>query len=256
MPLPPGRSRLLRRHVLAPDERVLLEMHPSKWWYFFWPAVAALVLVVVEAVLQTRAYRSSPSVRSLLALLGKIPYPAGMPSATASVNGVVVALFVVVGLWAAIEFVRWINQTYVVTDSRLIEQIGIVRHTIQEIPMRQIRDVIVYQKTLIGRLLRYGNLQFKTLLEADQQRARAMAAWAEDHFDPRGTFWFDPLRPDEPMGRREQARRAGPSGEELPKIAVEQDSGVEWWIGIPNPFLIERTVEGFLRSATAGPTAA
>lgn len=251
MPLPPGRSRLLRRHVLAANEQVLLETHPSKWWYFFWPAVAAILVAVADLITWSRWFERIPFAHQIATDLERIAWPSGLPSSLTTFWAVSLVLYLVLALWVAVETIRWINLTYVVTDSRLIEQIGIVRHTIQEIPLRQVRDVIVYQKTLIGRILRFGNLQFKTLLEVDLRKAQAIAHWAEHHFDPRGQFWFDPDRPETTMTRRELLGHPAPAREKLIPVNVEQESGVEWWIGLPNPFLIERTVEGLLRPPPA-----
>lgn len=254
MPLPPGHSRLLRRHVLAVNEQVLLETHPSKWWYFFWPSVALGLLLLADLLTYSGVYHRIPFAHQISTDLDKVPLPSGFPSWLSTFTAISVVLYLVLAVWVLFAILRWINQTYVVTDSRLIEQIGIIRHTIQEIPLRQVRDILVYQRTLVGRILRYGNLQFKTLLEVDQRKAQAIAHWAERHFDPRGEFWYAPDRPEATMTRREFRSRALAVRESLMRVNVEQESGVEWWIGLPNPFLIERTVEGLLRPPATAPS--
>jgi hypothetical protein len=213
MSLPPGRSRLLRRHFLTPNERVLLETHPSKWWYFSWPTGVGAIWAIVDYLALSKRYSRLPDLSAVWRALAKVPYPASIPSVALLV---VIASVLSVGLWTSVVFIDWIQQTYAVTDDRVVQQKGILRHEIQEIPIRHLRDVIIYQPSLRARLLRYGTLHFQSLSDLNQSAAD-LAVLRED------------LNP-----RHEAA----------------QKSGVEWWVGVPNPFYIERTVEGITRNLT------
>lgn len=227
MTLEPGRSRLLRRHFLIANETVLLETHPAKVWYFGWPTFFVVVAALVDVILWRRPDGGVAYLREIWHVLGQVPYPAALPS-TLTLFALLSALLLV--LWYLVAFLQWISLTYAVTDSRAVEQDGILRHTIQEVPLRQIRDVIVYQASFWARVGRFGNLQFQTLVESDPELSDKMRLWAMHHFDPHER--------DSPF------RLKSGSG----------DSGVEWWIGIPNPFRIERLVEDLTRRQyTPGP---
>lgn len=223
MPLPPGRSRLLRRHFLAPQEQVKLETHPSKWWYFWHPFLAALPLVLFDYLVIARADPSLP----LSSWLGGPSFLAGT-GWTHALETLAIILTFAWFVWVGWMFYLWVGQTYAVTDERIIQQVGIVRHDIQEIPIRQIRDVEVFQPKVVARILRYGTLRFKSLSEVEPP--------PQDPTKPRLRHPFETdLDPRTPLARR---------------------SGVEWWIGVPNPFRIERTVQVETRAAVPPASAA
>ncbi len=242
MTLPPGRSRLLRRHFLAPTERVLLEMHPSKWWYFPGPCLLGLLLVLpLDYLVLARLFGGLPALPWLSAHLASAAasHPVDW---TVGLGGAALLLTAFWLGWLIYRTVQWAEQTYAVTDERIIQQTGLVLHVIQDIPVRQIRDVNVYQRRLGAWLLRYGNLRFKSLSEVD----------APDYL----------LRSDEMKAVSGQPSRQ-PDGRALPKSQFDllermfdprdptaRASGVEWWVGVPDPFRIERTVEAATRSAS------
>jgi hypothetical protein len=228
----PGHSRLLRRHFLTPSERVLLETHPSKWFYFPWPTVAAFVVLVLDYLALARAYPGLPQVPKVSHWLATLPYSAQVPW-TIVIGGVASLLTVCVALWIAYRVYRWAGQTYAVTDDRIVEQKGIVRHVIQEIPIRQIRDVDVYQKKLTARVLRYGTLRFKSLSEID----------SPDYLVDSAGMRAVP-GPGAVKSRFDLLEHTYDPEDELARA-----SGVEWWVGVPNPFRIERTIEDLLRNA-------
>ena len=215
MPLLPGHSRLLRRSFLSSDERVLLETHPSKWFYFPRVIVAALFLVFFDYLVLARVNSGLPRVYVISSWFANLPYPGDIPW-TLLLEGAATILTVAWALWASWRFYRWVAQTYAVTDERIVQQTGIVRHVIQEIPIRQIRDIDVFQNRLRARLLRYGNLRFKSLSEIDS---------------PKMASKFDELRDIY-----------------NPEHRLAKLSGVEWWVGVPNPFRIERTIDGATRA--------
>lgn len=217
---------MLRRHFLAPQERIILETHPSKWWYFFAVAVAAPFLWFADYVLLTRVYPPLPQVPTLSSWLQNLPASNIVPWALVLGTVAIFLAFVWIG-WALWEAYLWAAQTYAVTDERIVQQTGIVRHNIQEIPLRQIRDVEVFQPRLAARLLRYGTLRFKSLSEADP-----------------------PADPSKPRVRDEFERNLDP------RTPRARGSGVEWWIGVPNPFRIERTVQTETRATVPPATPA
>jgi membrane protein YdbS with pleckstrin-like domain len=137
--LPPGKSRLIRRHYIAADERVLLETHPSRWFFFTKPLFLFLVTVGFLYLLAARASPGSP----LHSVLAAAPFwSLGLWPTFLYFVGVVLIVATLVVVFLSLK--HWANQTYAVTDERLIQQKGIFRHVIQEIPLQQIRDVDVY----------------------------------------------------------------------------------------------------------------
>jgi hypothetical protein len=211
----PGHSKLLRRHFLSPSEQVLLETHPSKWWYFPRVIVAAVFLAFFDYLVLARIDSGLPQVPLLSGWLASLPYP-GYIAWSLLLESLAILLTVAWGLWAAWKFYRWVAQTYAVTDERIVQQTGIIRHIIQEIPIRQIRDTYVFQASFVARILRYGNLRFKSLSEID-------SSTMVSKFD-RLKYIYDP------------------------EHDLARESGVEWWVGVPNPFLIERTIEDATRA--------
>lgn len=197
---------------------MLLEMHPSRWWYFFGPAVTFPFLVFFDYLILTRVDTALPQVPVLSGKLAALPGVSGY-SATFFLGVVAVVLTAVWAGWEVKRFYDWASQTYAVTEDRIIQQNGIIRHVIQEIPIRQIRDIDVFQKSFRARILRYGNLRFKSLSEVEPAGAVSKFPELEHILDPR-----------HPLAKQ---------------------SGVEWWVGVPNPFLIERTVENMTRAAFA-----
>jgi Bacterial PH domain len=209
--LAPGHSRLLRRHFLGSDERVILETHPSKWWYFWWPAIAAVFVAFFDYVVATRVYSGLPPSNWMATL----PDPGLIPWTNLLLT---FSIMFTVGwvFWFGREFYLWVAQTYVVTDDRVVEQTGIIRHVIQEIPIRQIRDIDVFQNSLKARVCRYGNLRFKSLSEIESPEHTVEFYRLASTYDP-----------EDPEAKK---------------------TGVEWWVGVPNPFRIERVVEDETRS--------
>ena len=220
MSLAPGHSRLLRRHFLGLNERVIIETHPSKWWYFWAPGLAAAFLAVFDYLVATRVYSGLP----FSGWSAGLPDPSLVPWTNLLLT---FAIMLTAGwlLGFAWQFYLWAAQTYVVTDDRIVQQTGIIRHVVQEIPIRQIRDVDVFQRSLKARVFKYGNLRFKSLSEIDSPAAATKFERLQSIYNPE---------------------------HELAKL-----SGVEWWVGVPDPFKIERTIEDETRSLAhpSSPTA-
>lgn len=230
MTLEPGKSRLIRRHYLGSEEQVLLETHPSKWFFFSAPVALALVTAAFVYLVASRGHSLLPFSNVLATSPVWVPGPwSVLLDATAVALALIVIILTLRGLY------HWASQTYAVTDERLIQQKGIIRHVIQEIPLQQIRDVDVYQDSFWARLLLHvGTIRIKSLSELDFPNYVAMNG-EEKAVPTSGPLsmrtQFDQLQhiidPNHPLARA---------------------SGIEWWVGVPNPFGIERAVESATRS--------
>ncbi|HTW55385.1 MAG TPA: PH domain-containing protein [Thermoplasmata archaeon] len=235
----PGRSRYLRSGYLAPTERVIYETHPSKWFYFWWLSCYLAVVVVIDYLVAARAVRALPLPGAVRATLDLLPtyhwvWLVG-PYSLLVVAAGLLSLHCAIRWWRTSW--EWWSDTYVVTDDRVIEQKGVVLHTFQEIPIRQIRDVDVHQETVWSRALGYGTVRLKSLGEmemADSVLNPAEATYARS-------------------GGRILPKSAFPKVDDAaifnPRSEVAKSSGVEWWVGVPDPLRIERAIEQGIRAA-------
>ena len=221
---------MLRHGYLASGERVLFETHPSKWWYFVGPVFWGGILAIFDYIVAARAMASMPWAKPISTALAPIS-----PSLLGAIAVVINVAWLV---WLGLRTYDWAWRAYVVTDDRIIQQDGIVTHVIQEIPIRQIRDVDVFQKSLWARAFRYGNLRFKSLTEVELPDLTSRFGELTADYSPRGNI-REPhaASSDDPFSTHYNPRD---------KKAME--TGVEWWIGVPNPFAIERLVEARSRA--------
>lgn len=231
--LPPGKSRLIRRHYLAPEEQVIIETHQSRWFFFPAPVVVAALVLFFDYWVAARIDSSLPQVPTLSRWLARLPNPTLVPGLTPLTIAALV-LTAAGGLFALRRWYQWAVRTYAVTNERLIQQKGIVRHIIEEIPLQQVRDMNVYQQSLWARVFRVGTIRVQSLSE----------------------FTF-PSNPSEEEAERSVYSKSGAfpykAFEQLkytldPKVHLAREAGIEWWVGVPNPFRIERTTQ----SATRG----
>jgi Bacterial PH domain len=235
MALKRGSSRYLRAGYLASTEQVLFETHPSKWFYFPGPLAALVVLAIGDYVTASVAYPKLWSVPWITGWVGRL-----VPSKFASLPDPRILLlsgFALLTLgaliWTFVRLGEWVMDTYVVTDDRIIEQKGILRTVNQEIPLHQIRDVNVLQNSLGSRSLRYGTIRFKSLSEQDFPNETPQEAMVRHHGRPLPKSGFP-----------------NPASVDIydPRDPVAKSTGIEWWVGVPNPLRIERTVEEALRA--------
>ncbi len=246
--LRPGHSRYLRRGYLAPNERVLYEAHPSRWFYFFYPSLWLVIGLFLVFLAAGEIWSTVPAIPWLTHALGRIP---PLPW---HLNWARILLFAAGGLcalavlWLAVVRVFvWPTWTYVVTDDRLIQQYGLIRHDFQEIPLRQIRDVQIRQDWLLDRARGFGTIHFHSLSASDGaadgpiaydliRDPRRYASPRGEDFDHSEEARFEWIRELHPGMTVQDAR-------ELSKDLA----GVEWWGGVPEPVRIQREVERALR---------
>ncbi|HYK92517.1 MAG TPA: PH domain-containing protein, partial [Thermoplasmata archaeon] len=110
--------------------------------------------------------------------------------------------------WLATRWGEWLSDVYVVTSDRLIEQTGLVRHEIREIPLDQVRNIDVDQVSLVARAFGYGSLRINSLQTG---RSGGQAVPLVHTMNPRN-------------------------------IAADA-AGVEFWVGVPDPLKIQRRIE-------------
>lgn len=232
MPLQPGKARLIRRHYIIPNERVILETHPSRWFYFVAPLFLTILIVAFIYLIYARGNTALPFSSVLKTPTFVTP---GLWLIYLEVAATILVL-IDVGL-TSWRLYLWAAQTYAVTDERLVQQKGIIRHEIEEIPLQQVRDVIVFQKSFWARyLLRAGTLRIQSLSQLDFSVVESNSDQGKVKTGPPFTTVhskFDLLRDVID-----------------PKIPLARESGIEWWVGVPNPFRIEREIELATRALT------
>lgn len=206
----PGHSRYLRRGYVAPDELVNDEIHGSRWFYFPGPVAALVIFGVFDYAAGSAAYPRLIGIPYLTPLLTRfnIPGIGTNVSPQLILLGVGGLLTLLAVLWFIVRLVEWAGDVYAVTSTRLVEQDGIVTHVIREIPLSQVRDVDVHQKSLVARVFRYGTLSINSL-QTSRSGAQAI--------------------PEKPIMNPRDPRAAA--------------AGVELWIGIPNPVKIQQEIE-------------
>jgi len=234
MALKPGTSAYLSSGYLASTEQVLLETHPSMWFYFPFPVLYLALLGIADYTVATTVYSRLPSMGWLTATVDRLvpSSHAGLPDPRVLLLiGFTLASLAVVG-WLFARLYEWVGDAYVVTEDRIIEQKGIVRTVQQYIPWNQIRDVDVYQRNLLSKVFRFGLVRFRSLSQLEPRVddiEQAMLA-----------------NPAKPLRRRRN--RWFVWSVFNPRHDVAMASGAEFWVGVPSPVRIERTVEQALRS--------
>jgi uncharacterized membrane protein YdbT with pleckstrin-like domain len=137
-----------------------------------------------------------------------------------------ISLFVLVS--AFLDYVRWNNEQYVVTDHRVIQIRGILNKDVIDSSLDKINDVELRQSWL-GRIFDYGTIEILTASDVGINEMRALAhplqfkramLDAKQHFQ-RGFGYLDP--------QSLAAYQAGPYGEieeTLQKLADLRDRGL------------------------------
>lgn len=124
------------------DETIALDMHPH-WWFFAKQTAATVVVVVL----------------SLLAI----------PRDNDWVTYPLVVLLVVVGLWLAVRYLKWVTTNFVITSQRVIFREGIIAKKGIEIPLERVNNVN-FNQGIVERILGAGDLLIESGGEDGKQR--------------------------------------------------------------------------------------
>lgn len=135
----------------------------------------------------------------------------------ARVGLIVLILFLIAALvfylQVFIQFLRWRNEHYIITDHRVIQVYGLLgKHSIDS-SLNMINDLVLNQ-TLFGRMLNYGDMQIVTgndvgtdTLEhvADPLAFKRAVLAARDAYDGRMSSYHTAPLPVAPAGREDAA---------------------------------------------------
>lgn len=124
------------------DETIALDMHPH-WWFFAKQTAATVVVVIL----------------SLLAI----------PRDKDWVTYPLVVLLVVVGLWLAVRYLKWVTTNFVITSQRVIFREGIIAKKGIEIPLERVNNVN-FNQGIVERILGAGDLLIESGGEDGKQR--------------------------------------------------------------------------------------
>jgi membrane protein YdbS with pleckstrin-like domain len=234
MALKPGTSAYLSGGYLARTEQVLLETHPSKWFYFPFPVLYFVLFGFADYLVATTVYAQLPAVGWLTASFANL-----VPSSFGGLPNPRILLLVaslvgtlaVIG-WLLARLYEWVGDAYVVTEDRIIEQKGIFRTFQQYIPLNQIRDVDVTQRDLTSRIFRFGLIRFRSLSQ----------------MEPPNMTLEQAMLNSAPRRLRKPRKRRFVRSVFNPRYDSAWASGVEFWVGVPSPLRIERTIEQALRN--------
>jgi membrane protein YdbS with pleckstrin-like domain len=212
---------MLQRGFLAPSEKVLIETHASKWFFFPGPVVALILLLAADYIAATGVFRWLPAIPKVTSWMTSIHVP--FIGGTIGLSTVLLLIALVatlgVGIWLASRELEWINDVYAVTNERLIKQQGIITHNFKDIPLKQIHTVEVLQKKLSARILKYGTLEMNSLANLSEPSVSSQS-YGHQEANPRV---FDPYM--------------------NPRNDKVDEAGVEKWFSVPDPIRIQRTIE-------------
>jgi uncharacterized membrane protein YdbT with pleckstrin-like domain len=95
----------------------------------------------------------------LIAVISAISVLAALFTSGIGMFGLVVNIFPV---WMFLRvFLDWVNETYIVTNRRIIQTEGVVNKSVIDSSLEKINDVVLSQSVL-GRIMDYGNLEILT----------------------------------------------------------------------------------------------
>lgn len=160
-PTPGGtRPRLLKATYLADREVLLEETRATGWYYLPGPIFWLIVFVLLDYAAAAVRYPSLPAFPYLTSVFAKSATISGYgPGTYLLVLFLVLTLIVI--LWLAVRYVRWIRTVYAVTSHRVIIQKGILSRNFDEIPIPQVRGIDVRQ-TVFQRMLHYGTIRISS----------------------------------------------------------------------------------------------
>lgn len=246
-----GKSRYIRRGYLTPSEQIQFETRASKWYFFTGPVVVFILLIIGDYWFVSGLVSTVPAIPLATRFLAQHLSGPGVgvfSRAGLAAIGVGFLNFLFV-LWFLVRYVQWAEDSYAVTNDRLIKQHG--RFTLlgwvyddREIQIRQIRDLDVYQAKLWWKWFRIGTLNIHSLSEIQTPGAASRGG-------PRPDPYLNPRR-SLPRKKPKRAKQGKPTTtaptEGLADDTTYPDSidsfpGVEWWFAIPNPIKAQRQIE-------------
>ena len=217
------RRRLLRRHLRTASETAAGTAVPRTPHLLAVPSLALIPSLLGAYGFALYTFSVVPTfatVRRVLLSIGPTVFGALLFG----------ALTAVLLLWIVLRWAQWAQDSYVVTDDRLIKQharwtlIGRV-YDDREIQVRQVRDLDVYQSRPLWRVLGIGTLNIHSLSDtAAVARSGAYRATDPDRVDPY-------INPELPL------KWAPLEG------SVDASPGVEWWFAIPDPIRAQREIQ-------------
>lgn len=227
---PNGKPRYLPRKYLAPDERVRLEVHASRWFFFVRPVVVLGVAAVAEYLVLALAAPGVPGVPMLSYRAADVTSVSGLSLGgvgSPALRAIVIATVLVAIWYVFLVWRAWASTLYVVTNNRLMKQLGFIWRDTEEIALRQVRSVDIYQRAAGASLLKWGTLQIRSLGDV---------RFAE------GTGSF--------VGRLPGAIEIDPYVH--PRDPLTDEQGCERWFSISDPVRVQRTIEDALEKLEEG----
>lgn len=238
----PGHSKYLRRGYLAPTERVRFETHPSRWFYFFYPSLLFILSIFLTYAAAAGIWTRLPRVPWVTDGIARLQHATGHLDWFGILFGLG-ALFLLGSIaWITVRrTLVWPVWTYVITDDRMIQQYGLIRHDFQEIPLRQVRDVVIRQDWFWDRVRGFGTIQFHSLSSPDE------SGLEPPKYEIIRNPWLYPSPRDPNFSRWQERVVTRILGHPIPPQLPRALAGVEWWGGVPAPLRIQREVELALR---------
>lgn len=146
----------MRSIQLMPSERILRDSRVTAWFYVF-GLVGGIVAATLLAFLfgQLRSWYLDTNHRGFTPESGAAPVDLVFNN-----QGLIIGGLLAIGM-IVIFSAAW-SRRYVLTDSRLVIGFGILHHVQFTTDLSRIQAVSMHQ-TVVGRMLRYGNLAIETV---------------------------------------------------------------------------------------------
>ncbi|SEI96593.1 PH domain-containing protein [Demequina mangrovi] len=128
------------RHLLAPDEEIVVDSHPH-WKALVGPVAASLAGIALIALAWW--------------WVASVEYADAVETGIGIVAGVAAA--VLIGWLAVAPFIRWSTTHFVITDRRVIFRTGVLTKSGIDIPLARV-NTVQFRHGLIDRMFRTGTL--------------------------------------------------------------------------------------------------
>lgn len=151
--------------LLGRDEQILYEARQHIFVLISHIAteISLIAVLVAAGVASNLAFRDNPTII------------AGNMSASRIILLICAAISVMVLISGLMDFLRWTNDQYVITDRRVIQVRGILNKEVIDSSLDKINDVGMRQ-TILGRMFNFGTIEILTAAEDGVNAIEGIAA--------------------------------------------------------------------------------
>jgi membrane protein YdbS with pleckstrin-like domain len=141
------------KHLLSDNETELSETHQHPFWLIsqMWKPLLVLLVIIVLIIFSGNIVNIGISQADINAGQGRPNFMWWMLLIVAIIPLIIIA----------IEYIRWRNHIYVVTNERVITLSGVVNKSSYDIALEKINDISTSQ-SLLGRMFNFGDITLES----------------------------------------------------------------------------------------------